>query len=466
MQHAHKYTKRYDQSLDKTILAKLYPNNPLSFNKLYNEINLDRPFNKQIPKGTFDFHIRKLRDQERLIERDIDNPKKGTKVLYSLTEEGRKNYKFYHDSSLSKKQIDEEKTETFYQLLFFIEVVSHPIYKIESEQELEYFLSQNHKSKGDLVADFSYSGGRPQLRLEEDYKENNPMEVGPIFDTEKGKIRIESDILYYDIVTTKFKPVSDNFDIWKEVHHYLPLPSNAEPYWPVIYKKEIYKEEISSDVAKSGFFYYVRCDGISMTDLVQEFRPGLLKYIDLTEEEIREGFYRLEKDGIIRPINDLLGEKRYSISPAHESLKNLIREYWKVFDIAFAKMVAIWRYYRRPTYHERKWLELLYGEKPSGKLFVDLQNYRQAILKYQIRRKHRRKAIQNLANLAHSRMRGTINDTDAIIQRYIKSIEEKYSIDTIQRYHFPLKRLMEMIYPQFIQHASITSKNNDSGNNS
>lgn len=338
--------------------------------------------------------------QEKLIERDNDSPRKGAKVYYSLTENGRKKYKYFHNSSLSNEQIDEEKLEKLYQLLFFVDAVLNPLAVIKSEQELEYLLSTNHKSKDDLLVDFRYSGGFPRLLLKkedyfsyskgfagferlllkEDYKE---IRTKMTEDITEGKIRITENTLYYNVVTTKFKSTSSDFDIWKEDHHYLPL-AGAEPLWQLYQKQEL-KD------AKTSFFYYIRLSGVSISNLFRESRPAFLNNIDITDEEVMEGFARLEKDGIIRPINDLFGEKRYSISPDHELLRELLRWYWKIFEVARLKMELIWQFFRRPTYHEEKWFELFYGEKLTSDIFSAHRNHRQRSFEYRKKRKHKNK---------------------------------------------------------------------------
>jgi hypothetical protein len=51
----------------------------------------------------------------------------------------------------------------------------------------------------------------------------------------------------------------------------------------------------------------------------------------------------------------------------------------------------------------------------------------------------------------------TISDFDKKIKNELRKLEKRYA-DTIRKHHFPLRRLREMIYPEYIQNASLYSK--------
>jgi hypothetical protein len=60
---------------------------------------------------------------------------------------------------------------------------------------------------------------------------------------------------------------------------------------------------------------------------------------------------------------------RYSFNPAHESLKEPLKEYWRIPQHILAIMNRIWQNLRGPTAEERKWLDLFHGEKLAGEMF-------------------------------------------------------------------------------------------------
>jgi hypothetical protein len=51
----------------------------------------------------------------------------------------------------------------------------------------------------------------------------------------------------------------------------------------------------------------------------------------------------------------------------------------------------------------------------------------------------------------------TISDFDKKIKNDLVELEKNYA-NTIRKYHFPIKRLREMIYPEFIENASFEIK--------
>ena len=82
---------QYDKNIDKAILKELSPEptrlftNKTSFNELYRGIC--RSY-KKISRTTFSFHLRRMRVEDELIDRD-DNLVRGTMVNYFLIEAGK-----------------------------------------------------------------------------------------------------------------------------------------------------------------------------------------------------------------------------------------------------------------------------------------------------------------------------------------------------------------------------------------
>jgi hypothetical protein len=193
---------------------------------------------------------------------------------------------------------------------------------------------------------------------------------------------------------------------------------------------------------------------------------------------------------IVRPTKVLFGEICYSFNPAYDQLKKLLREYWSIQHTIFAKMNRIWLYIRKPTSEEQKWLELFYGEKRTMEIlrnnYFHRRNYRR-VNKYgtslgmmlktftDMSKENREKVLRNTTRREKEKMikalkldlwiteRGeddvlqTISDFDKKIKNELRKLEKRYA-DTIRKHHFPLRRLREMIYPEYIQNASLYSK--------
>lgn len=187
---------------------------------------------------------------------------------------------------------------------------------------------------------------------------------------------------------------------------------------------------------------------------------------------------------IIRPAGILFGEIRYSFNPVHRSLKDLLTEYWRIPGEIFAKMNRVWRYLRKPTFEEQKWLELFYGEKIAGEIIrgnhFHRRSYRQILNantlgkmlktftnltkedRYEIINKTTKKEKERIIRELEKELgiftsdgkyqMQLISDFDESIEKTISGLQEKYA-DTIQKHGFPLKALAEMIYPQFIRRA-------------
>jgi hypothetical protein len=290
----------------------------------------------------------------------------------------------------SKRQEDKERLERIYQLLLFFVSEYHDkgiSYRLDSEEDFDNFLSKLYISKGDLVVDsvrhFDSKGMYP--------RENK---------------------MYESKTTTEFRPIQ-GVKIWKEDHHQctsfsLRAMTMGSPYeirhkktYKITYDdrgkivlKRIIKKEEREEVAMgrekvkindfSYYYYTLPVGGVSVSDIVHH-RRFVFEHAGLTHEEVREAFDLLKEMDIIRPMNVLFGEMRYSLNPAHEPLKELLREYWNIQGSIRYKMSEIWYHVRMPTSEERKWLELFEGEKIAGKVLRNAYYYRhnyRRVIKY------------------------------------------------------------------------------------
>ena len=117
---------------------------------------------------------------------------------------------------------------------------------------------------------------------------------------------------------------------------------------------------LKNESIEKCYLYEYFIPGISQLDFIEH--TPTLKLIGFTNEEVMGVFDFLENNHIIKPINDHLGEKRYSINSTHKSLRDLISEYAGIKSLAILKMHLIWSNFRRLTYEEWKWYEFLKGK--------------------------------------------------------------------------------------------------------
>ena len=403
-------------------MTELYPkrtelySNKTSFNKLYDRVCKNY---KTISKPTFSFHLKRMKDEQKLIDK-YDNLVRGTSVNFFLTEAGKQKYQLYNSSAPPNTQADEERLERIYQLLFLF-VTVYVFNALYSKKEFESFLSKIPMPKDQLVVDSIKS-------------DENPFED------------IDEDILILKSTQTTFKPIKSEILIWKEEIEYLPLQQEGLSLdeTPNDIKKRItlqLQERLKNENIEKSYLYEYFIPGISQSDFIEQIPT--LKHIGFTKEEVTRVFDFLEKNHIIKPINDHLGEKRYSIDPAHESLRDLLNEYGGIKSLATFKMHIIWLNFRRLTYEEWKWYEFLHGKKRTIEYSRFAYERRSSL-----RRTKKKRYLDDVSSAKQK-----INEIDSQISEALKNLEKKYA-DIIQKYSFPLKGLLEMIYPKFIQHAA------------
>jgi DNA-binding HxlR family transcriptional regulator len=440
------YVSRYDKNVDKAILRELYPEsselftNKTSFNELYREIC---KIYKKISRTTFSFHLRRMMEEDKLIDRE-DNSGRGTIVNYFLTEAGKQKYRFYFPSTSTNQQLDEENLEKIYQLLFLF-TNARIFNTLQTEKEFETFLSKIPISRDKLIVDSIDVNKEPNEQLASTGSHHVTYVT-----LEKGRPShyaiigpdVGEDILVLKRTRTTFEPIKSEIFIWKEEIDYLPLEpkgfSQDESQDDSNKRISIQiQERLKKEAVKKSYSYEYFIPGISLSDFINH-TPSL-RYIGFTKEEVERVFDLLEKNGIVKPINDHLGEKRYSMYRAHESLRDLLVKYASIRVTATIKLQFIWFNFRRLTREEWKWYEFLHGKK-------------QAIEYSRVARKERDLVRRSKNNNHILRVKGIIDGYNSEIQEMLKILEREYA-DTIRKYSFPLKGLMQMIYPEFIKCA-------------
>jgi DNA-binding HxlR family transcriptional regulator len=478
---------RYNDNIDKHIMLFLKETPTSSFNELLKRVekSLKR---KPLSRSVFTFHLNELLN-DNIVGRH-DKGSRGIKVYYFLTEYGKQQFLLYP----SKEQEDKERLEKVYQLLLFFvsEYQDKGVpYRLDSEKDFDNFLSRIQVLKNDL-------------------------EVESVKHYDSGGMYPKENKMYESKTFTRFRSVK-GVKIWREDHHQCTSFSlrsiigsgnqiQGKKTYRITYdnegkivlkhvlrKEEKVKKKLGREKVKindfSYYYYLLPVGGASVSQVVNH-KGFVFEHAGLTHEEVRKSFDILKGMDIVRPTKVLFGEIHYSFNPAYDQLRKLLREYWDIQHTIFAKMNRIWLYIRKPTSEEQKWLELFYGEKTAMEIlkgnYFHRHNYRRGI-KYgaslekllkaftDMSKENRDEILRNTTRqekekLAHNikldmwiteegedDVLSAISDFDKEIKRKLRDLEWNYA-DIIRKYNFPLKRLREMIYPQYIQNAYLESK--------
>jgi DNA-binding HxlR family transcriptional regulator len=477
---------RYDGDIDKCIISILSEKPTFSFNELLKKVG--ETLRKSVSRPVFTFHLNNLLNDSVIGKHD--KGLRGIRVYYFLTEYGKQQFLLYP----SKEQMDKERLEKVYQLLLFFvsEYQDKGIpYRLGSERDFDNLLSRIRVSKNDLKVEsvkHSDSGGM--------YPQENKM--------------------YESKTVTKFRSIK-GVKITREDHHQCTSFSlrsimgsayqiRSKRTYRITYdnqgkivlkrilrKEEKEKRKLGREKVKikdfSYYYYVLPIGGVSVSQVV-DYKGFVFEHAGLTHEEVRKSFDILKGMGIVRPTKVLFEEIHYSFNPAHDQLKKLLREYWDIQHTIFAKMNRIWLYIRKPTSDEQKWLQLFYGEKTAMEIlkgdYFHRHYYRHGI-KYgsslekilkaftEMSKEYREKVLRNTTRQEKEKLvrdlrldmwtteqgKGdvlhTISYFDKEIKNRLRELEEN-NAEIIREYKFPLKRLREMIYPQYIKNAFLESK--------
>jgi hypothetical protein len=180
--------------------------------------------------------------------------------------------------------------------------------------------------------------------------------------------------------------------------------------------------------------------GLSKTDILESHNKPAFWHINFTEDQIQDMFDSLrdEKDPMFRIVAfDHNGEPRYDISD--QSLKKLLDVCGKINNVVDILTQRIWKYLRKPTDDERKWLELVGGKQRTEKMCRIFYEKRKQL-----------KNDRQMTKWIEEETKFCNNNLNKIILR----IKKNYA-NVIEKYQFPLDELMEIICPKFLQSLSV-----------
>jgi hypothetical protein len=313
--------------------------------------------------------------QENRLHKD-DSGRKGAKVFFSLTESAIKGYQ------LEVLGVNEKssKQRILYQLIFLREThgLDYSIY----EQDLDFFLSNIPASRKDLIID----------------SEEEDEELGTF---------------------TYYKPIKGI-----SIHR-------------LSFKQRKYN--------KAETYYNIRLPGVSIRDVIN---PNLgrrisfplpFDHILFTEEEVRDGIYKLQNAELIRPVPYINDEERYSL--VNNEFRQLLDGLYSVHSEKMGLIRHRWMY-ERSTKEEYKQIELIYGKKKAH----EMMNY-----SYQIRQGIRKEIKENKSLVQQvQRWQSDYKLQMAKISDKIQKIKGKYS-NTLSHYGFSQDFVENLLFEKIMQ---------------
>jgi hypothetical protein len=222
--------------------------------------------------------------------------------------------------------------------------------------------------------------------------------------------------------------------------------------------------------------YSVKTLGITINQILND-KKFAFQHLGFTSSELQEEFNTLRDERLIRPIGVLGDDIYYTI--ASDGLYYLILDCWIVHNQLMEKMSSVWMYFRRPTWHERKWLEKFFGpQRTKSRIKIDhkfrrqlrqKQRLEQAWMKQeQLLQKSTTNIVDTLQEQTYTpideqtatSMINSAKDNIAIYDRLsesdLKLLEEKHAM-TIRKYRFPYDAIVnDLVYPPFLQKVSST----------
>lgn len=301
---------KYRKDIFDSVTTILLKEDRLNYSRLYSGVK--QVLHRSLSNRDFSAHLEKMSKENTLHKEDPG--KRGTPVVYSLTENAKRKYQ------LKILGIDEksEKRKILYQLLFLFELFGSD-YNITDEQ-LDEFLSYIPASRKDL-------------------------EIDDIVDPETYGVPI----------LTCYKPVM-GVDI-------IRISFNESKY---------HKAETVYNVKLPGVS--IR-DFVNPNSNRHLSFPLPFDHVNYTHEEVEDGIDGLQKVNLIRPIMNINGEIRYSL--VNNQLRNLLDKLYNIHIHKLTMMQSKWRY-EKPIDDERKQIEFIYGKNKANKIINECYLERQA----------------------------------------------------------------------------------------
>jgi DNA-binding PadR family transcriptional regulator len=449
--------RRRAPEVDSAILNILLKSQTTGYNELY---HLLEKMHRHISRDAFDRHFRDLRNSGN-IERKDKGAKGGRRGQYCISDKGRQTLRLFASLERDRQELTSRRERAF-QLLLFFEANKYIEFEEEmygTEDDLVKLVRSKYSvplSKKDLVIDY-------QLKKEVDC-------------TVTVYLPISSCIL---IVKEEFN--RENNKTAETTAAALPdRPSNRKKISdspPKKLRRQQQRLQSKNNGPKYAFFL-VKTLGITISQILDD-KNFAFQHLGFTSSELQQAFNTLKDEELIKPIGILGNDIYYTI--ADYALYHLIRGCWIVHNQVMQKMSLAWMYFRRPTWEERKWLNIFYGSERAKRMIEEDNKFRR-----QTRQKQRLEQVQMqqgregqgqkpttnnnnddeqqqaypATNMTVTATINSVKDEIAIYDRLSKSnvrdLKARHAV-TIRKYVFPYERIMnELVYPPFLQEIAST----------
>jgi DNA-binding PadR family transcriptional regulator len=111
---------------------------------------------------------------------------------------------------------------------------------------------------------------------------------------------------------------------------------------------------------KYKILYFEKKEGVSVKEILRRNNDSM----NLSKEEVEEYLNFLQSKGIIGPIYDAFGEKRYQI--LNDDFKEFIDDIWSHLSGPIHMSITLkWYYIKRPSLIEKEWMIRFRGKKAT-----------------------------------------------------------------------------------------------------
>jgi predicted transcriptional regulator len=446
-----------DPEIDPAILDILQNRQTAGYNEVY---HLLRKKHRHVSRDAYDRHIRGLKESGN-IQRKDKGAKGGRKGQFCITDKGKQTLRLFGSFPEYKRALTLRLERAFQLLLLF-----------EAKKEIE-FEDKIYGTEDELVklvrSKYDVPFTKKDLVIEHQFRKP-----------------VDCTVTVYGPISSCIQIVKKEFDILKSetagtdltLRQYTRHANNTKK---VLYTRsnKSRKESVQSknDNQETALFL-IKTLGITINEIVN-YKKFAFKHLGFTSGELQEAFNTLKDEGLIKPKGVLGDDIYYTI--ASDSLYHLIRDCWILHNQIMEKMSLVWMYFRRPTWHERKWLEVFFGPQRARSRIKDDNKFRLQI-RYkqrleQSRMKEEQQQLQKPATKNHdtpqeekifaaidektaTSMINSVKDKIVIYDRLskadVKLLKEKHAM-TIRKYSFPYDVIMsDLVYPSFLQEIAST----------
>lgn len=167
--------------------------------------------------------------------------------------------------------------------------------------------------------------------------------------------------------------------------------------------------------------------------------PLPFDHINFTEEEVRDGIYKLQNAKLIRPVMYINDEERYTL--VNNEFREVLDSLYIIHTEKLGLMQLKWMY-EPSTIEEFKQMEFIYGKKKAHEIRNYSYQIRQGIIKEVTENKSTVQQVQQLQSDYKLRM--------AKISGEIQKIKGKYS-NTLSHYGFNQDFVENLLFEKIVQ---------------